>query len=105
MVSVPKGARQRRLHKAILRYHDPAGWPMIREALRKMGKAKLIGGGPNCLVPDETRQEKAQRGKKGAGNGQQARKGGKPALTRHTGFSQFKKANTKPRVGANKKRP
>ncbi len=104
VVSVPKGARQRRLHKAILRYHDPAGWPMIREALRNMGKANLIGGGPNCLVPDETRQEKAQRGKKGASNGQQARKGGKPALTRHTGFSQFKKANTKPRVGANKQR-
>ena len=39
---VTKGARQRRLHKAILRYHDPAGWPMIREALRNMGKAKLI---------------------------------------------------------------
>ena len=51
-VAVPKGARQRRLHKAILRYHDPAGWPMIREALRNMGKAKLIGKGPNCLVPE-----------------------------------------------------
>jgi uncharacterized radical SAM protein YgiQ len=38
-VPVPKGARQRRLHKAILRYHDPSGWPMIRDALRSMGKA------------------------------------------------------------------
>ena len=94
-VPVPKGARQRRLHKAILRYHDPAGWPMIREALRKMGKANLIGKGPNCLVPEEGRNEKAARGK-----------GGKvrAALTRHTGFSQFKKANTKPRVGKNKQR-
>ncbi|TMP59510.1 DUF3362 domain-containing protein, partial [Pseudoalteromonas sp. S1649] len=27
-VTDPKGARQRRLHKANLRYHDPAGWPM-----------------------------------------------------------------------------
>ena len=93
-VAVPKGARQRRLHKAILRYHDPAGWPMIREALRKMGKAKLIGKGPNCLVPEETRDEKSAK----------PSKGGRPALSRHTGFSQFKKANTKPRVGGNRQR-
>ena len=93
-VPVPKGARQRRLHKAILRYHDPAGWPMIREALRKMGKAKLIGKGPNCLVPEESRDEKSAK----------ASKGGRPALSRHTGFSQFKKANTKPKVGGNRQR-
>ncbi|UJX25162.1 YgiQ family radical SAM protein [Pseudoalteromonas sp. CF6-2] len=94
-VPVPKGARQRRLHKAILRYHDPAGWPMIREALKKMGKANLIGKGPNCLIPEESRNEKAAKGKGGKG---------RAALTRHTGFSQFKKANTKPRVGKNKQR-
>ncbi|MEM6510935.1 MAG: YgiQ family radical SAM protein, partial [Pseudomonadota bacterium] len=94
-VPVPKGSRQRRLHKAILRYHDPAGWPMIREALKKMGKANLIGKGPNCLVPEEGRNEKAAQGKGGKG---------RAALTRHTGFSQFKKANTKPRVGKNKQR-
>ncbi|WP_413401192.1 YgiQ family radical SAM protein [Pseudoalteromonas sp. KJ71-7] len=96
-VAVPKGARQRRLHKAILRYHDPAGWPMIREALRNMGKAKLIGKGPNCLVPEEGRDERQAKGSKG-------NKGGRPALTRHTGFSQFKKANTKPKVGGNRQR-
>ncbi|KPV90331.1 Ribosomal protein S12 methylthiotransferase RimO [Pseudoalteromonas sp. P1-30] len=94
-VPVPKGARQRRLHKAILRYHDPSGWPMIRDALRSMGKANLIGKGPNCLVPEEGRDEKAHKG---------AGKGGRPALTRHTGFSQFKKANTKPKVGGNRQR-
>jgi len=96
-VAVPKGARQRRLHKAILRYHDPAGWPMIREALRNMGKAKLIGKGPNCLVPEEGRDERQAKGGKG-------NKDGRPALTRHTGFSQFKKANTKPKVGGNRQR-
>jgi uncharacterized radical SAM protein YgiQ len=96
-VPVPKGARQRRLHKAILRYHDPSGWPMIREALRNMGKAKLIGKGPNCLVPEEGRDEKVSKGHKQT-------KGGRPALTRHTGFSQFKKANTKPKVAGNRQR-
>ena len=43
--------RQRRLHKALLRYHDPEGWPLIREALRAMGRADLIGASPRHLVP------------------------------------------------------
>jgi uncharacterized radical SAM protein YgiQ len=50
-VPVARGLRQRRLHKAFLRYHDPNNWPVLREALRRMGKARLIGNGPNHLVP------------------------------------------------------
>ncbi len=38
-----KGLRQRRLHKAFLRYHDPDNWPLLREALKRMGRADLIG--------------------------------------------------------------
>ena len=57
-VSIPKGTIQRRLHKAILRYHDPENWPIIREALTKMGLDKtLIGSKATCLVPKETRAE------------------------------------------------
>ncbi len=47
----PKGARQRRLHKALLRYHDADNWPILREALKKMGRADLIGNGKKHLVP------------------------------------------------------
>jgi uncharacterized radical SAM protein YgiQ len=50
-VSIPKGMRQRRLHKAFLRYHDPNNWPLLREALRRMGRADLIGNGRQHLVP------------------------------------------------------
>jgi uncharacterized radical SAM protein YgiQ len=50
-VAVPSGARQRRLHKAFLRYHDPANWPLLREALKHMGRADLIGNGKRQLVP------------------------------------------------------
>ncbi|WP_371378707.1 YgiQ family radical SAM protein [Thalassotalea aquiviva] len=68
-VPVPKGTIQRRLHKAILRYHDPVNWPIIREAITKMGLArKLIGSGPGCLVPAETRAEKSMAFKKGKNN-------------------------------------
>jgi len=50
-VHIPKGLRVRRLHKAFLRYHDPENWPLLRKALRKMGRADLIGNGKNHLVP------------------------------------------------------
>ncbi|HEX3901682.1 MAG TPA: YgiQ family radical SAM protein [Polyangia bacterium] len=50
-VAVPKGTKVRRLHKAFLRYHDPVGWPLLRQALRRMGRADLIGNGPHQLVP------------------------------------------------------
>jgi radical SAM superfamily enzyme YgiQ (UPF0313 family) len=47
----PKGRRQRRLHKAFLRYHDPENWPLLREALQRMGRADLIGNGKRHLIP------------------------------------------------------
>jgi uncharacterized radical SAM protein YgiQ len=50
-VAIAKGARQRRLHKAFLRYHDPENWPMLRETLRKMGRSDLIGNGKVHLIP------------------------------------------------------
>jgi uncharacterized radical SAM protein YgiQ len=48
---VPKNIKQRRLHKAFLRYHDPKNWPLLREALKKMGRADLIGNGKKHLIP------------------------------------------------------
>ncbi len=50
-VEIVRSGRQRRLHKAFLRYHDPENWPQLREALRHMGRADLIGNGKRHLVP------------------------------------------------------
>ena len=50
-VVIPKGLKVRRLHKAFLRYHDANNWPLLREALRRMGRADLIGPGKHQLVP------------------------------------------------------
>ena len=50
-VTVVRSGRQRRLHKAFLRYHDPDNWPLLRDALRHMGRAELIGNGKRHLVP------------------------------------------------------
>jgi uncharacterized radical SAM protein YgiQ len=51
LVDVVKGERRRRLHKAFLRYHDPNNWPLLREALKRMGRADLIGNGKQHLIP------------------------------------------------------
>ncbi|MBL8396024.1 MAG: YgiQ family radical SAM protein [Candidatus Accumulibacter sp.] len=51
VVETVRGVRQRRLHKAFLRYHDPDNWPLLREALKQMGRADLIGNGRQQLVP------------------------------------------------------
>jgi uncharacterized radical SAM protein YgiQ len=50
-VDVVRGEKRRRLHKAFLRYHDPNNWPLLREALRAMGRADLIGNGKQHLIP------------------------------------------------------
>jgi len=50
-VDVVRGERRRRLHKAFLRWHDPNNWPLLREALKAMGRADLIGNGRQQLIP------------------------------------------------------
>ena len=50
-VEVVRAGRSRKLHKAFLRYHDPENWPLLREALKRMGRADLIGNGHRHLVP------------------------------------------------------
>ncbi len=50
-VPIPKAGNVRKLHKAFIRYHDPNNWPMLREALKKMGRADLIGNGKHHLIP------------------------------------------------------
>jgi uncharacterized radical SAM protein YgiQ len=78
-VHVVKGLDRRRLHKAFLRYHDPNNWPVLREALRRMGRTDLIGSGKHCLVPS---WQPATGATKRHGNRVQPG----VALTQHTGL-------------------
>ena len=50
-VDIVRGDKRRRLHKAFLRYHDANNWPVLREALKSMGRADLIGNGKHHLIP------------------------------------------------------
>jgi len=82
-VVIPKGLRIRRLHKAFLRYHDANNWPVLREALRRMGRADLIGNGKHQLVPAWQ-----PAGLRAAGEGKRARlrpaAPARPFRTQHT---------------------
>ena len=50
-VETVRTGKVRKLHKAFLRYHDPANWEILREALQRMGRSDLIGSGVQHLVP------------------------------------------------------
>lgn len=92
-VDIVKGERRRRLHKAFLRYHDPNNWPLLRETLKDMGRADLIGNGKHHLIPtfqpatdggyeSARRKNSTQAGQKVAPN--KPRSG--QILTQHTGL-------------------
>jgi uncharacterized radical SAM protein YgiQ len=76
-VPIPKGLKVRRLHKAFLRYHDPNNWPMLRAALKRMGREDLIGNGKAQLVP--------RFQPRGTGDAPEGRRNarGKPFRTQH----------------------
>ena len=84
-----KGEKQRRLHKAFLRYHDPANWPLLREALKAMRREDLIGNGKQHLVPAyQPRNKEVYRSPRRKNSTRQrparARRG--QILTQHTGL-------------------
>lgn len=85
-MSIPKGIKQRRLHKAFLRYHDPKNWPLIRDALKEMGRADLIGNGKQHLVPSFQPKNSLDLSRKQNTKTQ-------PFKTKYTGIGQHK--NTK----------
>jgi hypothetical protein len=79
-----KGLRQRRLHKAFLRYHDPENWPLLRETLQKMGRADLIGYAKKQLIPP--RQPANWVSSKETRQPSKETPPGKRILTQHTGL-------------------
>ena len=50
-VEIVKSGKQRKLHKAYLRYHDPKNWALLRQSLKDLGREDLIGHGSQCLIP------------------------------------------------------
>jgi uncharacterized radical SAM protein YgiQ len=95
LVYIPKGLKQRRLHKAFLRYHDANNWPILRMALRRMGRGDLIGSGRHQLIPSYQPA--------GTGLAPEGARAGKAFKTQHTGLPQnppAKPGKHKPRATA-----
>ena len=63
-----KKLSKRRLHKAFLRYHDPDNWPLLRKALKQMGRRDLIGSGAKHLVPSRQPPKRHRVVKPSGGN-------------------------------------
>jgi uncharacterized radical SAM protein YgiQ len=97
-VVVPRGRKIRTLHKALLRYHDSDNWPLLRDALRAMGREDLIGSGPNALIPLHQPRHRVGASK----TGKSPRKGS--ARTQHTGLPPKGRSKPAPRKNKKKKR-
>ncbi|WP_291009261.1 YgiQ family radical SAM protein [Hydrogenophaga sp.] len=112
-VDIVRGEKRRRLHKAFLRYHDPNHWPLLREALKSMGRADLIGNGKHHLIPtfqplNDGGYQSARRKNSTPGGKVAAGKTGQPVkgrlLTQHTGLPP-RQTGSATRPGAVKRRP
>lgn len=102
-VDTVKGERQRRLHKAFLRYHDPNNWPLLRETLKAMGRSDLIGNSKQHLIPSfqpavDSYQSARRKNSTPAGSPKAGR-----LLTQHTGLPPRETGKRKP--GKGKPRP
>ncbi|SER88061.1 YgiQ family radical SAM protein [Giesbergeria anulus] len=114
-VDIVRGDKRRRLHKAFLRYHDPNNWPLLREALKALGRADLIGNGKHHLIPtfqpvtdgayQSARRTNSTPGKAGPVASVKPTKG--RVLTQHTGLpprETGKKGSSKPPLGKSGRR-
>jgi hypothetical protein len=108
-VDIVRGDKRRRLHKAFLRYHDANNWPLLREALKAMGRADLIGNGKHHLIPtfqplNDGSYQSARR-KNSTPVAATPSKG--RLLTQHTGLPPRVTGNARPGspVGAGKRKP
>ncbi len=82
-VFVPKSPHEKALQRALIQYRDPKNNDLVMEALRKAGRADLIGFGPKCLIRPYKSEgghgagaKKGVAGVKNATRGVKAREGG-----------------------------
>jgi uncharacterized radical SAM protein YgiQ len=108
-VDIVRGEKRRRLHKAFLRWHDPNNWPLLREALKDLGRADLIGNGQRHLIPsfqpvvDGSYTSSRRKNSTGAGPRTSTVTKGR-LLTQHTGLPP-RETGAAPARPARKRRP
>lgn len=90
-IETVKGERQRRIHKAFLRWHDPENWPLLRETLVAMGRSDLIGDADHQLIPKDQPELKSYHSPRRKNSASKSRSGrligqSQLLLTQHTGL-------------------
>jgi hypothetical protein len=100
-VDIVRGDTRRRLHKAFLRYHDANNWPLLRDALKAMGRPDLIGNGKHHLIPTfqpltDGNYTSARRKNSTQATAIQPQPGKRRLLTQHTGLPPRVTGSAKP---------
>ena len=101
-VDIVKGDKRRRLHKAFLRYHDSNNWPLLREALKEMGRSDLIGNSKQHLIPTyqpvgTEGQYQSARKKNSTVAGDSQKRSGDNAVRNNSAANPSRPSNTKKR--------
>jgi len=55
-VYVPRSEAERQMQRALLQFNNPKNYPLVRQALRLVGREDLIGSGRKCLVPADPKE-------------------------------------------------
>ncbi len=98
--------KSRRVQKAFLRYHDPKSWPMLREALKEMGREDMIGPGKGSLIPNEEPADHRHKRLQNKGLSPRGRPGGKGIVAKSgSGKPAFAKPSNKPAAKKPGKKP
>jgi len=100
-IDIVRGDKRRRLHKAFLRYHDANNWPLLRDALKAMGRSDLIGNGKHHLIPTfqpltDGNYSSARRKNSTQASAIQPQPGKGRLLTQHTGLPPRVSGSAKP---------
>ena len=64
--------------RALLQYFRPENHDKVRAALRKAGRADLIGSGKGCLVPSDRRTPLFEQGRRKGAGGASRKQGNAP---------------------------
>lgn len=60
-VYIPKDQHEKNMQRALLQFSKPENYNIVKEALIKVHREDLIGGGPNCLIPTAPHGKKHKR--------------------------------------------
>jgi hypothetical protein len=73
-VHVSKKSTHRGLQRALLQFFKPENYDLVKQALLEVGRADLIGEGPDCLIP--SKRPHVPKPSRGPGNKQDGKRGG-----------------------------